>query len=201
MAKTVIYIGHASISECNTVNGKKGDQTKKEVCIRTYYDKKWDYILRPKNKTLAEMTVQACINLCNNDCIGYSQNDRNSLDSELSKVNWNYHLLKTPCNTDCSAFMSVCAKIGGANIKYAKMANGKYNAPTTRTMVRAFKESGLYEVIKFTKMEDLLRGDVLVKEGSHTVMVLNSFTGVNVLKSNTEIAQEVTVGASESRLG
>ena len=30
-----VLIGHASISEKGTINGAKGDSTKKEVCTRT----------------------------------------------------------------------------------------------------------------------------------------------------------------------
>lgn len=46
------YIGngkivHASINEKGTVTGgKPGDQTGKEICIRSYYNKPWDSILR-----------------------------------------------------------------------------------------------------------------------------------------------------------
>ena len=42
-----IKIGHASIDENNkTKGGVAGDQTSKEVCIRTWYSKPWQYILR-----------------------------------------------------------------------------------------------------------------------------------------------------------
>lgn len=34
-----VLIGHASISENGTINGKKGDQTGKEVCVRNFYSK------------------------------------------------------------------------------------------------------------------------------------------------------------------
>ena len=49
---TAIYIGdgkivHASINEKGTAkNGKAGDQTGKEICIRPYYNKYWNSILR-----------------------------------------------------------------------------------------------------------------------------------------------------------
>lgn len=40
-------IVHASINEKGTATGgKKGDQTGKEFCIRSYYSKPWDYCLR-----------------------------------------------------------------------------------------------------------------------------------------------------------
>ena len=49
---TAMYIGngqivHASINENGTTTGgKTGDQTGKEICIRSYYNKNWDCVLR-----------------------------------------------------------------------------------------------------------------------------------------------------------
>lgn len=51
---TALYIGngqivHASINENGKVTGgKSGDQTGKEICVRSYYNKPWNYILRYK---------------------------------------------------------------------------------------------------------------------------------------------------------
>ena len=40
-------IVHASINEKGTTKGgKSGDQTGKEICVRTYYNKPWTYVLR-----------------------------------------------------------------------------------------------------------------------------------------------------------
>ena len=52
---TAMYIGngqivHASINENGTTTGgKTGDQTGKEICIRSYYNKNWDCVLRYMN--------------------------------------------------------------------------------------------------------------------------------------------------------
>ena len=165
-------IGHASIDENNrTKNGRAGDQTGKEVCIRTYYDKNWDYVLRPNTSDLAERSAKACESMCNNPCIGYDQNERNSLISYLERLNWQYVSIKADTECDCSSFMTACALCAGAKIAY------RGNAPTTRTMVARFRESGAYDIIRFVspKHSNLKRGDILVKEGSHTVMVLDNY--------------------------
>ena len=48
-------IGHASIDEKGTIKGAtKGDQTGKEICIRSYYDKPWQYHLRYKENNKKE---------------------------------------------------------------------------------------------------------------------------------------------------
>lgn len=52
---TAMYIGngqivHASINENGTTTGgKTGDQTGKEICIRSYYNKNWDCVIRYMN--------------------------------------------------------------------------------------------------------------------------------------------------------
>lgn len=165
-------IGHSSIDERNQGRGgTAGDQTGKEVCIRAYYDKNWNIILRPKDKILADRSAAACEAMCDNPHIGYDQNERNTLLTYLDRLNWNYRDITHNTECDCSSFMTACAICGGANIAW------KNNAPTTRTMAARFKESGSYDVLQFVspKHNQLKRGDILVKEGSHTVMVLDDY--------------------------
>lgn len=173
-------IGHASIDENKNIkNGRAGDQTGKEVCIRTYYDKNWDFVLRPKSPEMAEREAKACEALCANNHIGYDQNERNNLIKDLEALNWNYNAITKDTECDCSSLMTACALCAGAKINY------KVNAPHTKSMKTRFKESGDYTVIQFVspKHTNLQRGDILVKEGSHTVMVLDDYaktTTVNV---------------------
>lgn len=176
---TKIKIGHASISENNSVNGVAGDSTGKEVYINSDFDinsLKPNVLLRPNTAILANASAKACEAGCNNDNIGYSQNGRNTLYN-LAKGN-GYDLSKVGvCNTDCSAFMAVCAIAGGSKISYGS------NAPTTTNMRTRFKQSGDYTVLTDSKhltMTDYLkRGDILVCEGSHTVMVLENGSSVD----------------------
>jgi hypothetical protein len=175
---TKIKIGHASISENNSVNGVAGDSTGREVYINedftiigSEYSLNPNVVLRPKTQTLANKSAEACEAGCKNDKIGYSQSGRNTLYN-LAKAN-GYDLSTVGlCNTDCSAFMTVCAIAGGSKIAYGS------NAPTTTNMRTRFKQSGDYSVLTDSKhltMTDYLkRGDILVCEGSHTVMVLEN---------------------------
>lgn len=165
-------IGHASIDENKNIkNGKAGDQTGKEVCIRTYYDKNWDFVLRPKSPEMAEKAAKACEALCANNHIGYDQNERNNIIKDLEALNWNYNAITKDTECDCSSLMTACALCAGAKINY------KGNAPHTSSMKARFKESKDYDVIQFVspKHTNLKRGDILVKEGSHTVMVLDDY--------------------------
>jgi len=174
-----IRIGHASLSENRTAYGEAGDQGyydeygrhNEEVRIQKYSEKtiktsNFHTVLRPKDSAVAEKSVIACEQGCNNNCVGYSQNDRLSLYNEAEKVGFDLSKITVNCNTDCSAFMAVCAIAAGVNVS---------KSVTTTSMVKAFKDSNKYNVITdtsyFSDISKLARGDILVKHG-HTIMVL-----------------------------
>jgi hypothetical protein len=49
-----IRIGHASIDENGRIaGGKVGDQTSKEICVRLWYDKDWDYYIECEDSIIA----------------------------------------------------------------------------------------------------------------------------------------------------
>ena len=161
---------HASIDESKRIKGgMSGDQTGKEVCTREWYSKPWLYVLRPKDPKMAYKAVQIAISLANSNKVGYDQNQRNTLYNELRKHNFDINAIGL-CETDCSAFVTACYITAGVS-----QLNYTSNAPTTSTMVKAFLATGYFEVLtdaKYLKIDALLRrGDILVKPGSHTVMV------------------------------
>ena len=169
-----VKIGHASIDEHGKAQGgSAGDQTKKEVCIRAWYNGGWHTVLRPKNKTLAEKSAAACEAACANNKIGYDQYGRNSLHKQAKAVGYDLAKIATACECDCSSLMHVCAMAGGADLNYGS------NGMTTRTMVDKLVATGDYEKLTDSKYMTtdvyLKRGDILVKNG-HTVMVLEDGT-------------------------
>lgn len=169
-----VTIGHASIDERGKASGgRAGDQTGREVCTRSWYSKGWKYCLRPKSATVAERMAKACEQGCANNKIGYDQSQRNSLHYYAKRCGYNLAIINTKCETDCSAFMTVCALAGGVSaLEYSG------NAPTTSTMVDKFRTTGAFNVLTDSKYLTgdayLKRGDILVKPGSHTVMVLSN---------------------------
>ena len=167
-------IGHTSIDERGKAKGgSAGDQNGKEVCIRNYYIYRggWDFVLRCVDSSVADKMALICEAGCNNPNIGYNQNNRNSLYKQFLTAK-SLGGINVKCDTDCSAFMTVCAIAAGINIQYG------FNAPTTSTMKRVFKNTGklqcLYEKEYLTSNEYLKRGDILVKEGHHTIMILDN---------------------------
>lgn len=178
-----VKIGHASIDERGKINsGTAGDQTGKEVCTRSWYAGGWTVLLRPKSSTVAEKMAKACEAGCANSRIGYDQYQRNTLRAKAKAAGWNLSKITAACECDCSSFMTVCAEAAGVSM------SGTYtsgNAPTTSTMRAKFKSTGAFTVLtgsKYLNGSDYLkRGDVLVKEGSHTVMVLSN--GAKIAKA------------------
>lgn len=180
-----VKIGHASIGENGkATGGAVGDQTGKEVCTRNWYTKGWNVLLRPKSATLAELSARACEAACENPNIGYDQGGRNTLYTKAKAAGFDLSAVGA-CECDCSSLMHVCAIAGGANLTYSG------NGYTTRSMVAAFIASGDYEKLTDSRYLEtdayLKRGDILVKEGSHTVMVLSNGSAVTAAQIPTVI--------------
>ena len=168
-----IKIGHSAKDENGKItDGAAGDQNGREVCIREWYNGGWGMVLRPKTSELAERSAMACEAACANPNVGYDQNQRNTLNAQARAVGYDLSRIAVGCECDCSAFMHVCAIAGGANLSYGS------NGYTTRTMAAAFIKSGDYEKLTDSKYltsdKYLRRGDILLKEGVHTVMVLEN---------------------------
>jgi len=169
-----VKIGHASLGSNGKINGDiAGDQNKKEVTTRQWYSKPWSVMLRPISDEVAEKSAQACEKGCANDNIGYNQSTRNTAHTQAKKVGYDLSKISVPCETDCSAFMTLCAIAAGVTeLEYSG------NAPTTSTMVDAFVKTGKYKKYTDSKYlttdKYLKRGDILVKPGSHTVMSLEN---------------------------
>ena len=174
-----IRIGHASIDERGKItSGTAGDQNGKEVCIRAWYKGGWEFLARAREEAVAEKIAAACEAGCANPNIGYDQSNRNSLNTAAKQVNYDLSKIETACETDCSAFVSVCVLASGVNLLYSG------NLPTTRTLKSALTKTGEFDVLTDSKYltgtEYLRRGDILCKAGSHTVIVLDGNSRENV---------------------
>lgn len=167
-----IRIGHASLSENGSINGAKGDSTKKEVCIRNWYNKPWDYMAIHPDANVREKHAVAVEAACNNDNIGYGQGDRNTAYKEAKAVKYDIAKITNKCNCDCSSLQNLAAVASGAkNVTYG--ANGW----TTSTMKSALKAAG-YKIIQdstiLTNSAYCVRGAIYVKAGSHTICGLDN---------------------------
>lgn len=168
-----VRIGHASKDENSGIKGgAAGDQTGKEVCIRNWYlhAKGW-VVLRCKDADKRERIAEAMEKACANDQIGYDQNQRGTLFTNVKDKGFDPSKTTKAVETDCSALVRVC-------IAYAF---GEDVAGNIRTVGEpaALVKTGHFEKLtanKYTKSSDyLLRGDILCTPVSgHTVVVLDN---------------------------
>lgn len=171
-----VRIGHASIGDNGKARGGvAGDQTGKEVCIRNWYSGNWAFLARSRDGAAAEKIAAACEAGCANANIGYDQNQRNTLNKQAKLVEYDLSKIDKACETDCSAFVSVCVQAAGIEVPYA---GG--NAPTTSTLKAVLRGTGAFEIYTadqyLTSSAYLRRGDILVRPAGHTVMVLDDGT-------------------------
>lgn len=196
-----IKIGHASVDERGKANGgAAGDQTGGEVCIRSWYSSPWDVVLRPRNAAQAEKMAKAMEAACANKNIGYDQYQRNSLLTEAKKRNWDLSKITTPCETDCSALVTVCAQCAGIDVPYISG-----NAPYTGIMKAQFTKTGAFDILtdpKFLASDRYLkRGDILVRTSGHTAMALENGAESSTSTSNTTGGATVNVALRTLRYG
>lgn len=181
-----VLIGQASIDENGGIHGgQAGNQSGRELNKSNWYSNGWTLLIRAKDEALAEKMAKACEAGVANKNIGYDQWQRNTLRAEAKKASWNLSAIKTPCETDCSAFMAVCAEAAGVNMDVAYTQG---NAPATFQMRQQWAKTGKFTMLTdkkyLTSSDYLKRGDVLVNESRHTVMVLSD--GVKAEKANPE---------------
>ena len=88
----MIKIGQASRDERGKYSGgKAGDQDGQEVAIRSWYNRPWNKVLRPKNPAIAGRIAAAMEDACRNDNIGYDQYEI------INRQNYTQHMRGKPC--------------------------------------------------------------------------------------------------------
>lgn len=166
-----VTIGHASIDENKSARGgSAGDQTKKEVCTRSWYSKPWTSVIRPKDSNVAEKIAKAMEQACANDNIGYDQNQRTTLFTQAKAMNWDISKITTKCECDCSSLVAVCVNAAGISVS-KDIYTG--NEKTALANTGAF--TVLTESKYVSKADNLKRGDILLGSG-HTAIVLSNGT-------------------------
>lgn len=202
---------HASISENGNAgwdgNAKAGDQTGKEVCVRSWYNKPWDIMLRYPDKTISQKAVATAVKLANSNLVGYDQSERNTLYQALKRFNFDvdaYIKSGQKTETDCSAFVYAVFAC------FIPAMRSDDNAPVTSTMRAIYNGWGFVVHTNETYLSgnNLINGDILVNERSHTAIATDGTTGnatpVNIIdlpmyspdvdKAITTLARDVIAG-------
>lgn len=185
----MVKIAHASVDENGKViGGNAGDQTGKEVCIRDWYSRPWNVVLRLE-PIMAVKVAECMTKAANNPRIGYDQSQRNSLLNYARNVGYDPAKVTTPCETDCSALVTLACIYAGIP-EAALVKNG--NSATTRTLRGLLMAAGKAEAHEgreyTTASNNLVVGDILLSEGHHTAVVVKddnmkiSQNGINLIK-------------------
>lgn len=187
----MVMIAHASSNEHGkTKGGTPGDQTQREVCIRTWYNRPWNVVIRLKDETMRERLAYAMKSAADNNRIGYNQSRRNTLLTYARFVGYDISKVTTPCETDCSALVSVACMYAGIpeNVLY----RGGNCSTTSNLKARLRSYSTIFTSKDYTQKTDKLEvGDILLFEGSHTAVVIAVDKPKTEQKVITDIANEV----------
>lgn len=169
----IVRFAWASISENGTVNGKKGDQTGREVKIGNYYDFGQTQFVRLRNRRKRKRMSAILKKLCRWDGLGYGQSDRISLYNFCKGCNWNWETVKKKiekgkapkCNCDCSSLV-VCAfnlTYGKPKLNASVYTGNLYSALCGENSVNCKR---IREPKKVTKFH---MGDIVIKQYGHVI--------------------------------
>ena len=190
---------HASISE-NGGSGwdgkaKAGDQTSKEVCVRSWYSKPWDIALRYPDDEIRLKASSAAVKLANSNLVGYDQSERNTLYKALKSCDWDvdeYIKSGKKTETDCSAF------VYAVYCCFVPSMRSDSNAPVTSTMRNKYRDWGFSVITRenanLSSGVGLTNGDIVIKENSHTAMVTD---GTETATSNITTSKQPSIYSPE----
>lgn len=174
------YIAHASIGSNNKAKGDAAGDQGKEVCIRTWYSYPYNCVIRIDDEEVRKKFGNNCIDIANNQNIGYDQSGRNTLLTEAEKVNFDFTKITVPCECDCSS-MDTIALLGAIYVILGKDAYleaktilvVKGNCATTSTFKSRVKKLVMISITVFETKEycqsttKAIFGDIYLKEGKH----------------------------------
>ena len=168
-----MMIAHASGDERGEYYyGQAGDQTRTEVCVRSWYNRPWNCVLRPKSTAMAEKIATAMERAADNDNIGYDMAERNTLYYNAKKVGWDPGLVTQLCETDCSALVSLACIYAGVSPSILFQEGNSSVTWNLRSRLEGTGKFITYTTSAYIKGSSMLRrGDILLYEGHHTGVV------------------------------
>lgn len=148
--------------------GEAGDQTWTEWYIRSWYNNNWKCVIRFPENIREELALNA-EKAAKNNLIGYDQNERLTYYNHLKASNWDASKITVACETDCSAGVSANIIAAGYNlgIDNLKKFNKSNTTSSLRTACKAVGATILTDPKYLTSDNYLLRGDLILKDGSH----------------------------------
>ena len=158
-------IAHARSAEDGGKYGVNGDQTGNEVSITPIYDRGWNFAFRCKDEPTRCQIADRAIVICENDYIGYSQDNRLSLWEYYQRCG-SFSGIDMACNCDCSSLVAAVLKSLGFDVPASMYTGIEYDSIMATGAFMAYQVHG--ENYDFLK-----KGDILLASG-HTAIVVES---------------------------
>ena len=188
-------IGHASIDENgNIAGGTIGDQTSKEICIRGWYNKPWNVVLKCTDESLAKKAVKMLKQICSDPNYGYDQNQRLTAFNAIKNNDW--HISGAKGEADCSSL--ICLVLILAGLTELSPSH------TTRSLRKALLATGKF--VEYTDSSHTASdkyaqdGDVYLSEGHHVVMVTDDGHSDPVPVNKVDLVHIVVKGDNLTRI-
>ena len=177
--------------------GKAGDQTGGEYCLKTWYSRPWDYIIRWRDEELGNLFADLAIEAALNDRIGYDQGtagnsgDRYTFRKQMQAAGWRPSIIKVACEADCSESTIVLIRAVGhlKGIKELQECNATY----TGNMMNYFRSAAgkkYFVVLQGAYLTDpslARRGDINLNVAHHVnVTVDNGGNTGNEISDNQD---------------
>ena len=177
--------------------GKAGDQTGGEYCLKPWYSRPWDYIIRWRDEELGNLFADLAIEAALNDRIGYDQgtagnsSDRYTFWKQMQVAGWRPSNIKAACEADCSESTIVLIRAVGhlKGIKELQECNATY----TGNMMNYFRSvvgKKYFVVLQGAYLTDpglARRGDINLNVAHHVnVTVDNGENTGNEIPNNPD---------------
>lgn len=162
-----VVFGSARIDEHGKIKGgAAGDQTGKEVSTQAYYTSAKGWVgLRAKDEKIATKLADAMRQACDNPHIGYDQNQRTGVITQLAKYG-SLKAISVNTEADCSSLVRACV------IQATGIDPGNFTTATEKAVLLA---TGLFEVVRIEKAFNCFLGDILVtKTKGHTGIIVSA---------------------------
>lgn len=160
-----VLIGHIAVDKNGIATGGSSAALSTDtIFTRLFYDKQWHSVYRPTSEAKAEIIATTMENICANDNIQYSKEDRLGLYNQAKLHKWDVTKITEPCGADSICMLFVIIRALGEVV-------GNEQAVQFDNLDWLLTRSGLQQM-KFRDKEFLKRGDIIVSD-SHVAVVLS----------------------------
>ena len=166
-----IKVAEAIGSETGGKDGAAGDQTGNEILVRTFKPRSYSFTqnLRCTQRTTAVNAADIITRIALCASFGYSQKNRWTGAKNIEKVGVANLEQAAPGDFDCSSLVIESYRLAGVPLKMTGY---------TGSMYKLMKETGYFEDVDLSDVNNARIGDVMIAPSKHTLMVITDGTNV-----------------------